>query len=217
MALDIWLAAHSSIEVQGSVMALILASQSPRRRELLGTLGVEFTACSVDIDETPHEHESPEDYVHRLGLEKAREGLNQRGGAKDWVLGSDTTVVNEGRILGKPVSKTDFISMMQGLSGRTHQVLTSVALVSSNQAISETVRTDVTFIELTDQAIEHYWETGEPQDKAGGYGIQGLGSVFVRSIEGSYSNVVGLPLHETAKILSKAGLPIWNGRLLLTT
>lgn len=196
-------------------MALILASQSPRRRELLGTLGVQFSACSVDIDETPHANEIPENYVQRLGLEKARVGLQQHGSEGDWVLGSDTTVVSQGAILGKPISKADFVSMMQSLSGQSHQVLTSVALVSSGKEYSEIVRTDVSFIELTELEIEQYWETGEPLDKAGGYGIQGFGSVFVRSIEGSYSNVVGLPLHETAKILSKAGLPIWNGRLLL--
>ncbi len=198
-------------------MTLVLASQSPRRSELLSSLGVEFAKFAVDIDETPYSGETPEDYVHRLALEKARAAMlagNWPSGT--WVLGSDTAVVAQGQILGKPESKTHFTQMMNLLSGSTHQVLTSVALVSESRDFVDVVTTDVSFIELAPAHIDAYWATGEPTDKAGGYGIQGYASVFVRQVVGSYSAVVGLPLHETAKILSKAELPIWQGALLLT-
>jgi len=195
---------------------LILASQSPRRKELLSSLGVEFKTISADIDESVRDGEAADDYVNRLALEKAKAGLGMLTSADaTWVLGSDTAVVMGEVILGKPTSKQDFMSMMRRLSGRTHSVLTSIALVSSEVALVELVETKVSFIALTEAQIESYWRSGEPQDKAGGYGIQGLASVFIERIEGSYSAVVGLPLHETAKILSKANLPIWQGELLL--
>jgi septum formation protein len=130
-------------------------------------------------------------------------------------LGSDTSVIVDNQILGKPESKSHFIEMMNLLSGRKHQVLTSIALVSSAQEFADVITTDVYFIPLSATIIDQYWATGEPKDKAGGYGIQGFGSALVAQIQGSYSAVVGLPLHQTAKILSKAGLPIWNGALLL--
>lgn len=193
---------------------LILASQSPRRRELLASLGVDFQTHAVDIDESVSAGEMPADYVRRLGLEKAREGLRQRDDAT-WVLGSDTTVVIDDQILVKPESYDDFCAMMQRLSGREHQVLSSVALVGRESERVEVIVTDVQFMVMTQEQIDQYWQTGEPHDKAGGYGIQGLGAVFVETIRGSYSNVVGLPLHETAKILGQAGLPIWQGRLSL--
>jgi septum formation protein len=197
-------------------VALFLASQSPRRRELLATIGIDFSLLSADIDETPLPAEHPISYVERLALGKAREGLRQSGGdSANWVLGSDTSVIVDNQILGKPESKLHFIDMMKQLSGRKHQVLTSIALVSSDQEFAEVITTDVYFIPLTPTLIDRYWETGEPHDKAGGYGIQGFGSALVEQIQGSYSAVVGLPLHQTAKILSKAGLPIWNGALLL--
>lgn len=196
-------------------MALILASQSPRRRELLATLGVSFRAESVDIDETPHVEERPIPYVERLALEKAQAGYVQFADELDWVLGSDTTVVIDDTILGKPENFEHFQEIMQRLSGRLHQVVTAVAIVRDQQSFFDVVTTNVQFTVLNDELIEQYWRTGEPQDKAGGYGIQGLGSVLVKDIQGSYSNVVGLPLHETAKILSKAELPIWHGGLLL--
>jgi septum formation protein len=198
------------------MMALFLASQSPRRRELLATLGVEFKLISADIDETPLPSEDPEDYVRRLAIEKASAGLQLCDASKTaWVLGSDTSVIVDNQILGKPESKQHFVEMMALLSDREHQVLTSIALVSADQMYSDVITTSVRFIPLSTNLIDQYWETGEPQDKAGGYGIQGFGSALVAQIQGSYSAVVGLPLHETAKILSKAGLPIWNGALLL--
>ena len=197
-------------------MSLFLASQSPRRRELLATIGIDFKVLSADIDETPLHSESPAVYVERLALEKAREGIRQCDShSSDWVLGSDTSVIVDNQILGKPESKSHFIDMMNLLSGRKHQVLTSIALVSSAQEFADVITTDVYFIPLSATIIDQYWATGEPNDKAGGYGIQGFGSALVAQIQGSYSAVVGLPLHQTAKILSKAGLPIWNGALLL--
>lgn len=197
-------------------MPLVLASQSPRRRELLATLGVEFTATSADIDETPKAGEAAKDYVLRLAIEKAQAGLQQLpANADNWVFGSDTSVIVDDQILGKPESKAHFVDMMQQLSARQHQVLTSIALVSDSQVFSQVVTTQVRFIRLTETVIEQYWLTGEPQDKAGGYGIQGLGSALVADIQGSYSAVVGLPLQETAQLLSRAGLPIWHGALLL--
>lgn len=196
------------------MIMLLLASQSPRRRELLASLGIDFQTHPVDIDESVQPSEAAETYVSRLAQEKARAGLEQRPDAR-WVLGSDTTVAIDDHILVKPASFEDFRRMMQSLSGRTHQVFTGVALASEETELFACVRTDVTFVELDDDHIEQYWQTGEPADKAGGYGIQGLGAVFVKAIQGSHSNVVGLPLHETAHLLSQAGLPIWQGRLRL--
>ncbi|EAR08663.1 Maf family protein [Reinekea blandensis] len=193
---------------------LVLASQSPRRRELLASLGVDFQTHSVDIVESVRSSEAADRYVSRLALEKAQAGLAQRSDAQ-WVLGSDTTVAIDGQILVKPESEADYQAMMRTLSGRTHQVFTAVALVSQQTLFETRVCTDVTFTELTEDYIQHYWQTGEPADKAGGYGIQGLGAIFVEEIRGSYSNVVGLPLHETARLLGQAGLPIWQGRLRL--
>ena len=213
MALGLWSGALVSTQIPGAMMSLVLASASPRRRDLLASLGVEFNALAVDIDESVRANEAAYDYVLRLAIEKAQAALN--GDDRTWVLGSDTSVVVDNQILGKPTSKAHFADMMRQLSGRTHQVMTSVALVSSQQVFTDVVISDVSFIELSDQHIEQYWLTNEPADKAGGYGIQGFASVFVQQIRGSYSAVVGLPLHETTKILSKAGLPVWNGALLL--
>ncbi len=197
-------------------MQLILASQSPRRKALLSSLGVSFDVLAADIDETPQPNEYPRDYVERLGLEKAEAGLLVAGKpGNTWVLGSDTAVVIDDQILGKPSSKDDFIDMMQALSGRTHKVMSSIALVSDSNRLSDVVITDVRFSKLSEQMIEQYWLSNEPQDKAGGYGIQGLGSILVEEISGSYSAVVGLPLFETARLLGRAGLPVWQGALIL--
>ncbi len=195
---------------------LVLASQSPRRRELLATLGVEFETISCDIDESVLNNEEPEAYVIRLAVEKAQAGFRSlEVEGETWVLGSDTSVVSGREILGKPVSKADFQRMMILLSDKQHRVLTSVALVNNNQVFTDLVQTSVTFMALTDEQVDAYWESGEPCDKAGGYGIQGYGSAFVTDIQGSYSAVVGLPLHQTAKILGKAHLPIWQSNIRL--
>lgn len=194
---------------------LVLASNSPRRKELLSGLGVEFSVLGADIDESVLEGETPKDYVERLAVEKAKAVLGQSSEADCWVLGSDTTVVANGEILGKPIDEQDFIRMMKLLSGQDHSVLTSIALVSHDQVLLDCIETKVRFTDLTDDQILAYWQTGEPHDKAGGYGIQGLGSVFVDAISGSYSAVVGLPLHETARVLSRAGICVWSGQLNL--
>lgn len=187
---------------------LILASASPRRRELLSQIGVHFRCCPVDIDETPLADEPAQRYVERLALEKALVCLQQNPGTV--VLGSDTSVVVDGRILGKPVHEEDAVRMLMLLSGRRHQVMTAVALVSNERRCVETVVTDVEFVELDEARCRAYWRTGEPCDKAGAYGIQGLGAVLVRGIKGSYSAVVGLPLMQTATLLQQFDIPAWQ-------
>ncbi|GAA0788115.1 Maf family protein [Marinobacterium sediminicola] len=192
---------------------LILASASPRRRELLSQIGVEFTCRPVDIDETPLPDEPPRAYVERLALEKARACQQLNPGTV--VLGSDTSVVVDGCILGKPVDEADAVRMLMLLSGRQHQVMTAVALVDDQRQCVETVITDVAFVELDEARCRAYWRTGEPCDKAGAYGIQGLGAVLVRGIEGSYSAVVGLPLMQTAALLQQFDIPIWQQSIII--
>ena len=182
---------------------LILASASPRRAELLQQIGLDFEIQPADIDETPASMETPEHYVERLAREKA---LSIAGQHPDTlVLGSDTSVIHNEEILGKPQSSEQAVSMLQALSGSTHQVLTAVALAKGTECWSRVVVTDVTFRELEAAEISAYVASGEPMDKAGSYGIQGLGGIFVSSIKGSYSAVVGLPLQETAALLAQAG------------
>ena len=187
---------------------LILASASPRRAELLSQIGVNHRACPADIDETPLAGESPEHYVERLAREKA---LAVAAGHPDnLVLGSDTTVVLAGEILAKPESDDHASSMLSRLSGQTHQVMTAVALARGSDCQSRVSITEVTFRTLGEPEIQAYVASGEPMDKAGGYGIQGRGGIFVRELKGSYSAVVGLPLQETAELLAQAGCPVWQ-------
>ncbi len=188
-------------------MKLILASQSPRRRELLAQLGYQFDCLTADIDETVHLNEQPSVYVDRLAREKATYIAQQVAEPSTLVLGSDTTVVFNDKILGKPKDINKCIEMLSLLSNHKHQVYTSVAVAQQNKIDSVVVCTDVYFKKLTQQEIERYWQTGEPQDKAGAYGIQGIGGQFVTKIQGSYSSVVGLPLYETAQLLAQFGLP----------
>ncbi|KKO44947.1 septum formation inhibitor Maf [Arsukibacterium ikkense] len=179
---------------------IALASASPRRRELLQQIAVPFRLVQVDVDESRQGEESPTAYVSRLARAKA-----QAGAAKLQyqlpVLGADTIVVVDQHILGKPVDQADFSRMMQLLSGRCHQVLTAVALLSQHNSQQCLVSTEVCFRVLCAEEITRYWQTGEPCDKAGGYGIQGQGGRFVSRINGSYSAVVGLPLCETDLLL----------------
>jgi len=190
--------------------SVILASASPRRADLLRQLGLSFDTQPVAIDETPRPGEEPEAYVQRLAWEKALAGYQQAGQAEALVIGSDTTVVLEHRILGKPVDREEAKSMLQALSGRTHQVMTGVALTTSDGTKVSVSTTDVEFRSLDEREIDAYCDTGEPMDKAGAYGIQGRGGAFVASIKGSYSAVVGLPLDVTAGLLTGAGLPVWH-------
>lgn len=190
---------------------LYLASGSPRRRELLTQIAVPFLTHSVPIDENALPDESPIAYVERLACAKAQAGLAALADTADAVvLGADTAVVLDGRILGKPADRDEALATLRDLSGRSHQVLTAVALVSRERLASRVVTSQVTFRSLTQAEIEAYWASGEPQDKAGCYGIQGLAAVFVSQLQGSYSAVVGLPLCETAALLAEFAIPCWQ-------
>lgn len=191
---------------------LRLASTSPRRRELLASIGVPVEVLAVDIDERPHARESARAYVARLAIAKARAGAALSGATPAGLptLGSDTAVVCDGRILGKPENQAHARAMLKSLSARRHEVLTSVAVVGPRGTLETTVATRVHMREISDAEIAAYWDTGEPIDKAGGYAIQGLAAVFVTHIEGSYSAVVGLPLFETAQLLARQGVSIWR-------
>ncbi|GAB3027403.1 Maf family protein [Bowmanella dokdonensis] len=184
---------------------LILASASPRRAELLKQLQVPFRQVSVDLDESVKSGEEPRDYVVRLARAKAEAGWRQEGHV-DPVLGADTAVICQNRILGKPADENDFRRMLTLLSGATHQVMTAVALRNDRGLQHRLVLTDVSFKVLTRAEMDWYWQSGEPTDKAGGYGIQGLAGRFVTRIQGSYSAVVGLPLYETAELLREQNL-----------
>ncbi|WP_311971661.1 nucleoside triphosphate pyrophosphatase [Pseudomonas baltica] len=191
---------------------IYLASGSPRRRELLTQIGVPFVPLSAAIDETPLPGEAPADYVARLALGKAIAGFasvpaDARQGV---VLGADTAVIVDTRILGKPVDRADALAMLASLSGREHQVLTAVALFDGTRSEVVNVSAQVRFRVFEPAEAQAYWASGEPVDKAGGYAIQGLGAVFVTSLQGSYSAVVGLPLCETAALLGRFGVPCWQ-------
>jgi septum formation protein len=172
-------------------------------------LGYQFTCLPANINEDLIVNEPAVDYVKRLAEEKAlaiANKLNNVESETTIVLGSDTSVVYESEILGKPSNLEECISHLQLLSGKTHQVLTSISAVCHNKVITKLVTTNVTFTTLTVDDITRYWNTGEPQDKAGSYGIQGIGGQFVTHLSGSYSAVVGLPLFETSQLLAQFGL-----------
>ena len=186
---------------------LVLASQSPRREALLSQLGYQFICQPADIDESVFDDEPALNYVVRMAKEKA-EVIAQatKPSLNCLILGADTCVVNNGEILAKPIDLTDCITILQTLSAKKHQVLTAIAVTDGKSISHEVIITDVYFKTLTTDEITAYWHTGEPQDKAGAYGIQGIGGQFVRRMEGSYSAVVGLPLYETSQLLAKFGL-----------
>ena len=185
---------------------LILASSSPRRRELLNQVGMAYQVIVADIDESIRPGEDVGEYVCRMAREKALE-VHQRDGVTVAVLGADTAVVVNGRVLGKPVDREDAIRMLESLSGRTHEVWSAVALVSPGGGLRQRLNiTRVTFSELDRAWIESYCDSGEPMDKAGAYGVQGIAAQKISHMEGSYSGVMGLPLHETAEILQAAGV-----------
>ncbi|MCH8057747.1 MAG: septum formation inhibitor Maf [Proteobacteria bacterium] len=185
---------------------LILASSSPRRRELLNQVGMAYQVIVADIDESIRPGEDAGEYVCRMAREKALE-VHQRDGVTVAVLGADTAVVVNGRVLGKPVDREDAIRMLESLSGRTHEVWSAVALVSPGGGLRQRLNiTRVTLSELDRAWIESYCDSGEPMDKAGAYGVQGIAAQKISHMEGSYSGVMGLPLHETAEILQAAGV-----------
>nr|WP_311063724.1 Maf family protein [Halomonas sp. DWK9] len=187
---------------------LCLASASPRRQALLASIGVPVSVLPSDIDETPLEGESPHSYVERLAVAKAQAAMGKTALP---VLGSDTAVVIDDTILGKPNDQQHAADMLHRLSGRTHQVLTAVAVSGLRGILSCCVTTNVTMRELSAEEIACYWLTGEPADKAGGYAIQGLAAIFIEHIQGSHSAVVGLPLFETTHLLRQQGVPVWAG------
>ena len=182
---------------------LYLASKSPRRRELLGRLGLEFGVLEIDIPERRQPGEPPRDYVCRVAREKAGAGLLRvLGNPSALVLGSDTEVVLDDEVFGKPADAVEAAAMLRRLSGRTHEVISAVSLVSSGRELQAVSISQVTFDELDDACIDAYIATGEPFGKAGAYAIQGGAEVFVRRLDGSYSAVMGLPLRETARLLA---------------
>ncbi len=188
-----------------------LASGSPRRRELLQQIGVSFRLLSNELDETPLRDESPAAYVSRLAAAKSEAGWRQQRGAEGApVLAADTAVVLDGMILGKPQHRADAENMLLGLSGRTHEVLTAVALRSAAGAVVRLSRSLVTFRDIDAVEAAVYWDTGEARDKAGAYAIQGYAAIFITDLKGSYSGVMGLPLFETAELLKGAGIAHWR-------
>ena len=199
--------------------SIYLASRSPRRRDLLKQLGVKFDPLllrlsgprGADVDETQHEGESPADYVERTARAKAAFGLQvlgMRTMLQRPVLAADTVVIVDGDVLGKPADREQAASFLRRLSGRTHEVRTAVALAMEGPLMCETSVSLVSFRELAEDEILRYCATPEPYDKAGGYGIQGLAALFIERIEGSYTGVMGLPLFETGRMLTQAGIRI---------
>ena len=188
-----------------------LASGSPRRQELLRQIGVRFELLVAPVDESRREGEAPAEYVQRLALDKARAGRQRLARRDDRpVLGADTTVVLQGRLLGKPGSGAEAVEMLLALAGRTHEVLTGIALCGPAGEWQSLSRSEVSFGDIDATQAQAYWDTGEPADKAGGYAIQGYGARFVRHLSGSYSGVMGLPLYETAQLLVRAGIALWR-------
>lgn len=190
---------------------LYLASRSPRRGELLRQIGVSFEVLPADVDESVRDGEAPEHYVLRLAKEKARvcaHNIRAEGRPMRPVLAADTTVCADGEILGKPENDAAAMAMLQRMSDRWHTVLTAVAMAHGDRVEVALSSTQVEMAPLSMAEIVAYVASGEPRDKAGGYGIQGLASTFIRRIEGSYSGVMGLPLYETAQLLKKFGIRV---------
>ena len=177
--------------------------------KILEALGLRFTAQGVDVDETPLEGEDVRDMVMRLAEAKASAAASQFPGL---VLGSDTAVALDGEIYGKPRGEAEAMDMLQRLSGRCHEVLTAVVIINGDRIYRDRSITNVTFREIQADEARRYWQSGEPEGKAGAYAIQGLGGVFVEEISGSYSGVVGLPVFQTAQLLQRAGLTVINAK-----
>jgi septum formation protein len=186
-------------------LRLVLASASPRRRELLGRLGLDPLIRPADIDETPRPGEDPHDLVVRLASAKAATSL-ARGDAEDVVLAADTEVVLDGQVLGKPRDRDEAARMLRRLAGRSHEVVTGVAVRRGGTARATRVTTEVRFRPVSDAEIAWYVATGEPDGKAGAYGLQGAGAALVERIHGSDTNVIGLPLAETITLLRQVGM-----------
>ncbi|MFC3650654.1 Maf family protein [Dyella humi] len=190
---------------------LYLASQSPRRRELLGQLGANFSILDVDVEEVPFPEEAPIDYVQRVARDKALAGwehLTREAQADALVIASDTEVVLDRRVFGKPKDADDAVDMLQALSGHTHEVISAVCMVSGKREEGDVSISRVRFAALSEPEINAYVATGEPFGKAGAYAIQGRGATLIEHLEGSYSGVMGLPLFETARLLRSFGVAV---------
>ncbi len=182
--------------------AIYLASRSPRRRELLSQMAVEFAVIAADVDESVQPGELPQDYVQRIAVEKARTGVSLLASDdKKPVLAADTAVIVDQTIFGKPVNDDDARRMLKLLSGHSHQVMTAVALASDSELKTALCVSEVHFAALTEAEIDWYIQTGEGRDKAGSYAVQGLGAIFIDQIQGSYSGIMGLPVRETGQLL----------------
>lgn len=191
--------------------SIVLASASLRRSQLLHQIGVRHETVATDLDETPQPGERPADYVTRLARDKALAALAALGGQNDRpILAADTTVVLDGRIHGKPSDEHECVAMLMALSGRSHEVMTAIALHDGTGLRSALNVSRVTFRALDEQECRRYWATGEPAGKAGAYAVQGLAAVFIAGLEGSFSAVMGLPLFETAALLDAAGVRRWQ-------
>lgn len=186
-------------------MKIVLASQSPRRKELLGRMGVEFVTQASKIDESAFDGLEARELVATLSREKAQWIARQLDG-ETLVIGADTVVVRDGAALGKPKDAEDAVAMLLSLSGRDHQVCTGVTVCRGDRVLTQVEETQVTFRELTEAEVRQYVSTGEPMDKAGAYGIQGLGGLLVEGIRGDYSNVVGLPVCRLGQMLKDFGV-----------
>lgn len=194
-------------------MRLVLASRSPRRAELLRQIGLPFDVRVADVNESPRANETAEDYVTRLATSKAIAAAEKLSHAADLlVLGADTAVVLDGVILGKPCDRREAVDMLCRLSGRWHQVITGIAVARPAECVSVCVTTEVRFRDIEPWEAQSYADTGEGDDKAGAYGIQGIGGIFADCIRGSYSAVVGLPLVETERLLRQMGMNTWRER-----
>ena len=191
---------------------IYLASASPRRRELLAQIGVRYRVVEVDVDETVKAGEVAKDYVVRLALAKARAGWNMTHEKPHPVLGADTAVVVDDQILGKPKDKADALNMLALLSGRSHQVMSGIALVGESTLTAVNIST-VTFRTISDSERAAYWASGECQDKAGSYAVQGHAALFIRELQGSYSGVMGLPLYETGQLLENFGVKMMQNKV----
>ncbi len=196
-----------------SYVAIVLASASERRSRLLDQIGVAHACVAADIDESQHPGEAPAAYVQRLAREKAGAVIGRLEDRADKpVLAADTTVVLDGQVYGKPADEADCVAMLSALAGRTHEVLTAIALRHGGRLREALCTSRVTFRAIGAEECRRYWASGEPAGKAGAYAIQGLGAVFVSRLDGSFSGVMGLPLFETAALLDAAGVTRWQAR-----
>ncbi len=190
-------------------LQIYLASASPRRKELLAQIGIKFECLTIDVPEEKKPHEAPQAYADRLALSKAQAGWESSERIENCpVLGADTIVVMDNIILEKPIDKDDGVRMLQLLSGNTHEVITSVAVMHGNHIKTACSISRVKFRKISAHEAAAYWETKEPTDKAGGYGIQGKAAAFVEHIAGSHSGIMGLPLFETANMLKEFGINV---------